>query len=122
MKKAVIIGLSLLLVLSLAACGNSDADRSDNTKDGVIGDGLGEDMRDLGDDMRDIGDDLFDGGASNDRNGTSDYNGATGGQGTGTSGHTGNSGNTGNTGGMGTANPGGETPNYDRGVKNDLIR
>lgn len=115
MKKAVTIGLSLLLVLSLAACGNSDADRSDNTKDGIIGDGLGEDMRDLGDDMRDIGDDLFDGGASDDRNGASNYNGATGGQGTGASGYTGN-------GGMGTANPGGETPNHDRSVKNDLIR
>lgn len=39
MKKAILLLLVLTLVLSLAAC-MSDADRSDNTRDGVLGDGL----------------------------------------------------------------------------------
>ena len=46
MKRALIIALALSAVLGLAACGDT-ADRSDNTKDGVIGDGLKQDMQDM---------------------------------------------------------------------------
>ena len=106
MKKAVSIVLSLLLVLSLAACGNSDADRSDNTKDGVIGDGLGDDMRDLGDD-------IFDG---NDRNATDNRDGNVNG------GANGNTGTTGTNGANGSAGMGVGTGNTSRhGVKYSFV-
>ncbi len=113
MKKAVSIVLSLLLVLSLAACGNSDADRSDNTKDGVIGDGLGDDMRDLGDDVRDLGDDIFDG---SDRNATDNRDGNVNG------GANGNTGTTGTNGANGSAGMGVGTGNTSRhGVKYSFV-
>lgn len=76
MKKAVYIALALVFSLSLAACGNSDADRNDNTKDGVLGDGLEGDMKEMGDDIRDAADDITGGGnvGGGTENGSTDEN------------------------------------------------
>lgn len=114
MKKAFYIVLALILALSLAGCGNSDADRSDNTKDGVIGDGLDGLNRDLDDVGRDIGgamddvgrdirgavDDITRGG-SDTRNNTNGTNGTMGTNGT-TNGANGANGTYGTNGGVNT--------------------
>lgn len=81
MKKAVYIALALVMALSLVACGNSDADRDDNTKDGVIGNGendLERGLDDIGDGIRDGVDGLGDG----IRDGVDDITGGNAGHGT----------------------------------------
>ena len=115
MKKAYYIVLSLIIALSLAGCGNSDADRNDNTKDGVIGDGLGEDMKDLGDDIRDAGDDILGGGnvGSGTQNGSTDGNRSS----TGTNGNGGTGAN-----GSTSSRPYGTGTNVNSAPANDLIR
>ena len=77
MKKAVYIALALLLSISLVSCGHSDADRGDTTKDGTIGDGLKEDIRDVGDDLKDTADDIKDDITGGGNVGTGTQNGST---------------------------------------------
>lgn len=133
MKKALYIALALVISLSLASCGNSDADRSDNTKDGVLGDGFEEDMDKLKDDIRDAGNDITNGGnvgGGTQDGSTKDNNTSTGTNGTNGTNDTGTTGGVPGTSGMGGANgTGTETPrttlpgSYNsRGIHNDLAR
>ena len=99
MKKTLYIVLALIMALSLVSCGSSDADRSDNTKDGVIGDGLD----DLKDDLRDMGEDITGSMGTGGNNGTTGTNNGTGTNGTtGTNNGAGTNGNNGTTGTNGT--------------------
>ncbi len=108
MKKALYIVLALVMALSLVSCGNSDADRSDNTKDGVIGDGLD----DLKDDLRDMGEDITGSMGTGGNNGTG-TNGTTGtNNGTSTNGNTGTTGTNGTNGTNGTAGTGSANNGY----------
>lgn len=103
MKKALYIVLALVMALSLVSCGSSDADRSDNTKDGVIGDGLD----DLKDDLRDMGEDITGSMGTGGNNGTTGTN-----NGAGTNGNNGTNGTNGTTGTNGTAGTGSANNGY----------
>ena len=61
MLKSIIIGMSLVLVLSFAACGNKNADTNGNNgnNDTVMED-MGQGMEDVKDDMKDTMDDMMD--------------------------------------------------------------
>lgn len=76
MKKAIALLLSAVLALGLAGCMGT-ADRSDNTKDGVIGDGLRDDVNDVKNGLDDMMDGDRTGGSGTANNGVT--NGTTGG-------------------------------------------
>jgi hypothetical protein len=68
MLKSIIIGLSMILVLSFAACGNKNADTNGNTNgsnDTVMED-IGQGMEDVKDDMKNAAEDMM--GKDNTKN------------------------------------------------------
>ena len=62
MLKSIIIGLSMILVLSFAACGNKNADTNGNTSNGndTVMEDIDKGMEDVKDDMKNTMDDMMD--------------------------------------------------------------
>ena len=58
--KSLIIGMSMVLVLSFAACGNND-NAADNTDNNTMMEDVEQGANDMADDVRDTVDDMVDG-------------------------------------------------------------